>query len=211
MISTGLISCVESSKSKPDAIDINKLDSKENIKLKEQPTNHDDKYLHTKYEYNDTFGKKLIIENSLPKGGLKYTSPNGKNYVYAIFWTRITNETANPFEFSMDFPAESIKLPSSTDNNFKIYLPADKMTLDKKPLFDYGFTSLESFLDRELYKSSSMQGTINPKDSKMFYVIILFDHGVDGVMRAGFSLKGENLHYIINDKEIQCGQTDFNK
>ncbi len=211
MVTTGLISCVQSSKSKPDTIDINTLESTENIKSQEQLTNHNDKYLDTKYEYTDTFGKSIIIENSLPKGGLKYTSTNGKNYVYAIFWTSITNETANPFEFSVDFPTDSIKLPSSAVNYFKLYLPSVKMTIDKKPSFNYGLTSLESYLDNELYKSTSAQGTINPKDSNIIYVVILFDHGVDGVVRAGFSLKEGNLYYRINDKEIHCGQTNFIK
>ena len=211
MVSAGLISCVQSSKSKPDLIDISTSKSTENLKSQEPLTNHNDKYLDTKYEYTDTFGKSIIIENSLPKGGLKYTSSNGKNYVYAIFWTRITNETSNPFEFSVNFSSDSIKLPSQGDNYFKIYLPSDKMTIDKKPSFNYGLTGLDSYLDKELYKSSTRKVTISPKDSNMFYVIILFDHGVDGVIRAGFSIKGENLYYRINDKEIQCGQTNFNK
>jgi hypothetical protein len=41
--------------------------------------------------------------NSLPKGGLKYTYLNGKQYVYAIFWTRFINDTGNPFEFTINF------------------------------------------------------------------------------------------------------------
>jgi len=66
-------------------------------------TKPEDKYIDTRYEYSDAFGKNLIIENSLPKGGLKYTDPNGKEYIYAIFWTRMTNETDSPFELKPCF------------------------------------------------------------------------------------------------------------
>ena len=42
-------------------------------------------YIDTKYEYTDSTGKSLIIQNSLPRGGLTYTDPNGEIYVYAVF------------------------------------------------------------------------------------------------------------------------------
>ena len=62
------------------------------------------RWIYTKYEYTDSIGKRLILQNSLPKGGLKYTDPNGKVYVYAVFWTRIINGTDNPLELMMGFP-----------------------------------------------------------------------------------------------------------
>jgi hypothetical protein len=48
--------------------------------------------------------KGVIIQNSLPKGNGRldssgkngYNDPAGKNFAYAIFWTRVTNETATP-------------------------------------------------------------------------------------------------------------------
>ncbi len=211
MATTGLFSCGQGSKSRPDTVDTDTLGSTENVESQKPLTHHNDKYIDTKYEYIDSMGKSLIIENSLPKGGLKYTDPNVKDYVYAIFWTRITNQTANPFELTIDFPADSFELLSSAGNYFKIFLPSDTMTLEKEPLFDYGLTGLESFLNNGLHKSSSLQRTINPKDSSVFYVVTLFNKGVEGVMRAGLSLKEQNLFYRINDIEIYCGQTNFKK
>ena len=51
----------------------------------------DERKIHTKYEYTDSMGKRLIIQNGLPRGGLRYTDPKGEVYAYAIFWTRIIN------------------------------------------------------------------------------------------------------------------------
>jgi len=212
IISTiGLLSFGQGCKSMPKTVDAETLVSTENVESQKPLIDHTDKYIDTKYEYNDSIGKTLILENSFPKGGLKYTDLNGKEYVYAIFWTRITNETANPFEFTIDFPADQIKLPSSVNNYFKILLPSDTMTIDKAPMFNYGLTDLESSLDNGTHKSSSLKRTINPKGSSIFYVVTLFNQGVEGVVRAGFSLKEHNLFYRINDKEIHCGQINIKK
>ena len=35
--------------------------------------------IHTKHEYTDSIGKRLIIQNSFPRGG-PYTDPTGKRY-----------------------------------------------------------------------------------------------------------------------------------
>src|SRR3954468_3428684 len=69
---------------------------KEKIKseTKDVPTSRG---IDTKYEYTDSDGKNLIIQNSFPKGE-GYTDPNGKEYFKTIFWTRIINETDNPLE-----------------------------------------------------------------------------------------------------------------
>jgi hypothetical protein len=52
----------------------------------------------TKYEYTDSIGKSLIIQNSFPKGGTKYTDPDGEVYNYVVFFTRIINEIDSPLE-----------------------------------------------------------------------------------------------------------------
>jgi hypothetical protein len=168
-----------------------------------------DKFIDTRYEYADPNGKQLVIENSLPKGGLKYTDPNGQEYVYAVFWTRIANETANPFEWSIDFSEDTYKLPSSPNNYFKIVLPFEQMTIDKTPLFNYGLTDLDAILDEKLRNSASLQKTINSKATSSIYVVILTEQGIDGTIRAGFSLKDDKLYYRVNDKEIYCGQSNI--
>jgi hypothetical protein len=210
MATTGLISCGQEIKLKPDFVAKETLTSTENAQ-KEQPSNYfDEKYIDTRYEYTDSSGMGLIIQNSLPKGGLKYTDPSGTVYVYAIFWTRITNGTATPFEFTIDFPVDSYELPSAPGSSFKILLPSDTMMVEKEDLFNYGLTSLNSFLNNSISKPSSLKRTINPKQSSTFYVVTLFrERGIDGVLRTGLSLKEQDLLYRINDKEIQCGKINL--
>jgi hypothetical protein len=170
------------------------------------------KYETKDYEYTDSIGRHLLIKNSGPRGGLKYTDPNGDVYVCAVFWTRLINETDNPLEFKIDFPVDSYEVPSLPGKYFKILVPPDTMTIDKERLFNYGLTDLESFLDNSIHKSSSLKRTINPKDSSGFYVVMLcLIEGAHGTLRTGLVLKGQNLFYRINDKEILCGMINLEK
>jgi hypothetical protein len=203
----------------------NKTDlSKENIKSETKgkltSTGSSEKY-HTKYEYIDSIGKSLIIQNSFPKGGMKYIDPDGEVYNYVVFFTRIINETDNPLELKIDFPLDSYEIPSLPGKYFKILVPPNTMTLDKEPLFNYGLTDLESFLDKCINKPSSLNRIINPKESSGFYVVMLcLIKGAHGTMRTGLSLKGQDLFYRIkidgsksnsksSDQEIHCGSINL--
>ena len=206
MATTGLFSCKQNSKLARETVGINTLDPIKNV---QSPKPHE-KYIDTKYKYTDSASIRLIIENSLPKSGITYTDPNGQKYVYAVFWTRIINETVTPIELILDFPLDSFELTSSSGNYFKLFIPSDTMTLDKEPLFDYGL-AVKSFLDNGIYKSSSLKRMINPKESSAFYVVTLSNHGINGTLRAGLSLKEPNIFYRINDREIYCGQIILKK
>jgi hypothetical protein len=210
LATTGLISCKQVSKSTSDTVGIETLDSTKNVKSQKPSAKHNENNFYTKYEYTESNGARLIIQNSFPKSGINYTDPNGKKYIYAVFWTRITNKTNNPIELTIDFPLDSFEIPSSSGNYMKLLLPSDTMTIDKEPLNDYGLT-IKSFLDNNLHKSSSLKRTINPKGSSAFYVVTLSNRGVGGTLRTGFSLKGQNLLYRVNDKEILCGKIDLTK
>ncbi len=166
------------------------------------------KNVDTKFVYVDDNGQNLIIENSYPRGGLKYTDPMGKEYVYAVFWTQITNETDNPFELTMEFPENFYDLPSSPSRFFKLFIPSDTMTPEKEPLFNYGL-DLEKLLDNNLQKKDALKRTIDPKSFSGFYVVTLFNRGVDGTLRAGLSINEGNLFYRINEKEIHCGRINL--
>jgi hypothetical protein len=119
-----------------------------------------------KYEYADFMGKRLIIQNSFPKGG-GYIDPNGKKYPYTVFYTQITNETINPVELKIDFPLDSFEFPLLSGVYMKLFIPSDTMTLDKIPLTDYGLP-IKSFFDTSITKSHSLKRTINPKESTAF-------------------------------------------
>lgn len=212
----GLFSCKQDSKLTSQSLNIKKSNSVKNIQ--------NDKNIYTKYEYADSKGGNLIIQNSFPKGGTKYTAPDGEVYYYAVFFTRIINETDNPLELKISFPADSYELPSLPGEYFKILLPPNKMTLDKEPLFNYGLTELESFLDNNRNKSSALNSIIGPKNSTYFYVLRLnsvkSDLQSNGSIRAEFSLKNQNLYFNVkndgsktnsesSDIEIYCGSINF--
>jgi len=160
---------------------------------------------YTSFKYDDSYNKGITIQNSFPKGGLKYTAPNGREYVYMVFWTSITNERDSELELSIHFPIESFIVPSSPNVNFNLYLPNEEMTLEKDPLFNYGL-DVKSFLDENIAKPSELVKTIGPNESYLFYVIALSNQGVDGVVRAGFELQKQKLIYVINNHEIHSGQ-----
>ena len=206
-----LFSCGQGKESTSDFVTKESVESSDKLESQNPQINYSSQFIDTKYEYSDSLGNNLIIENSLPKGGLKYTAPNGKDYVYAIFWTRIINETTKAVDFTIDFPSDSIELPSSADNYFRVFLPTETMTSDMESLFNYGLKDLESLLDKELYKSPFLQQTINPDDSNTFYVVTLFNRGVEDTIRTGFSLKDEHLLYTINGKEMHAGQLNFSE
>ena len=205
MATTGLCSCGQGSKSTPETVDIETYNSVR------------------KYEYADSMGKRLIIENGFPKGGMKYIDPNGDSYNYIVFWTRIINETDNTLELKMNVPVDSYEVPSLPGKYYKVLIPTDTMTLEKIPLSNYGLTGLESFLDNNIHKSSSLKRTINPKESSGFYVLMLcLTEGAGGFLRTGLSLKGQNLFYrisrytptpptlsLINEKEIHFGSINL--
>jgi hypothetical protein len=176
-------------------------------RLKVTSPNSTQNYVYSKYEYPDSTGAALTIHNSLPKSGIRYTGPDGEKFVYAVFWTRITNNTAKPFELKINFPLDSFEVPTSSANHIKLLLPPDIMTIDKEPKFDYGL-AVKSFLDQGINKSSSLTRTINPNESSGFYVLTLANRGVNGTLRTELYIKDQSLFYKINDKEIHCGMID---
>src|SRR5688572_3241711 len=133
--------------------DLSKDNSKAETKDIVTSPRSNDPSIHTKYEYTDSIGKRLIIQNGFPRGGSRYTDPTGEVYGYAIFWTRIVNETDNPLELKIDF-LDSYEVPSLPGKYFKIVVPPDTTTRDKDDLFNYGLTNLESFLDSSIHKPS---------------------------------------------------------
>ncbi|KAA2241296.1 hypothetical protein F0L74_15425 [Chitinophaga agrisoli] len=178
-------------------------------------------WINTKYKYTDAAGASLIIQNSFPRGGTKYTDPDGEVYNYVVFFTRIINETDNPLELKIEFPVDSYEVPSLPGKYFKILIPPDTMTLDKESVFNYGLADLDPFLNKGIHRSSSLKRTINSKESSSFYVVILcLIEGAHGTMRTGLSLKGQDLFYRIKidgsksntksiDKEIHCGSINL--
>ena len=212
MITAGLFSCGQANKSTPKTGEIEIQASVRNVQ--------NNKDIYTNYKYTDSNGKSIIIQNGYPRGGLNYTDPTGKTYSYALFWTRLINETVNPLELNIDFPVDVYEIPGLPGNNYKVLVPPDTFTIDKESLYDYGLIGLKSFLDNNILKPSLIKRTVNPKESTGFYAIVL-SHTTEGAphftLRTGLNLNEQNLFYkvsrynntpahsLIDEKQISCG------
>ena len=160
---------------------------------------------HTIFEYTDSINKGITIKNSYPKGGERYIDIiTGKTYPYVVFWTSITNETDSDLAVNIHFTNPSFFLPFSPDIPFKLFLPNEKMSIAREPLFDYGL-DVKSFLDKNRSIPSQISTCIPPKESYRFYTLAISEKGVNGVIRAGYELASQNLIYQINSYKVNAG------
>ena len=164
-------------------------------------------FIDSEYHYVDATGKQVTVINSLPKGGLKYTDSKGEEYVYAVFWTQIVNETAEALELTMNCFENSYQLPSSPTHIFKLYTPSDTFTIDKIPLFNFGVNLEQSLYHHQ--QPNDVQRTVDPNSTGAFYVIVLFNKGVNGTVRAGLRFEGQQAVYRVNDKIIDGGYINY--
>jgi hypothetical protein len=195
--------------------------SKSTPEKKEQSEKTVDKNVYSKYKYSNSDGGSITVENSLPKGGMKYTDVKGKIYNYVVFWTRVMNQTDKPLELNINFPLDSYEVPSLPDEYYEILIPSDTMTIEKSPLYLYGLTNFETFLNNNIHKQSNLKRTIKSKESTGFYVVILcLSEGAHGTLRTELNLKEENLFYRVkidgsntknksSDKQIRCGSINL--
>jgi hypothetical protein len=210
-MTTGLFSWEQTNKSTPKTFVFETSNPVKNVQT--------DKNIYTKSIYINSNGKRVIIENSFPKGGTKYIELDGKESSYAVFFTHITNETDTALELKIDIPQNSYEISNFPGKYFELLSPADTMTLDEISLGSYGLTDIKSFLDNSIHKQSSYKRTINPKESSGFY-FIMFIRTLEatGTTRTALSLKGQDLFYqisryskttLIDEKEIYCGSINL--
>ena len=170
--------------------------------------------IHTEW-YSETVSNGITIQNSYPKGG-PYTGPTTAhfNYSYLVFFTRVINGTESPLELKVNFSADSIPIPNSPNTYMKLFLPPDTMTLDKRSLFSYGVTELESFDE-----STCFQRKVNPEEDCLFYVVAIFYQTraeawkqERGGNRAELVLRGQDLFYNMPPQvnSLPCGQILIN-
>ncbi|AUC22373.1 hypothetical protein BTO15_09830 [Polaribacter sejongensis] len=164
---------------------------------------------HTKFEYKNSINKDITVQNSYPKGGQRFTTTNGKEFVYVTFWTSISNNSASNLELEIDFSANSFIIPSAPNINFNLYIPNNEMTLEKESLPNYGLDII-NFLKENMNKPSKLRTIIKPNSSHLFYAVVISNKGVNGTVRAGFELQKEELIYTINNHEINCGKILIN-
>lgn len=177
------------------------------------------KFIYTDTTYVSASGKEVIIQNSYPKGGM--IAPNGKQYIdstgerngFAVFWTRIINTSDVPIELNINFPVETHAIFKSPGSYLKLFLPPDVLTYDKLTSFNYGLTELQSYLDANYNKTSTLQKTIQPNEEHIFYIATL-SYIASGTPRSGLILKEESLYYRMSLEPdgggiVSCGKLTF--
>lgn len=142
--------------------------------------------------YSDTTIQGVRIENGLPKGN-GHTDSNGNRIGFALFWTRVTNETTTPLELKINFSADSFAIPPTPDSYLKLFLVPDSIYYS-----EYESKSLNSFLDTELNKPTVLQKSINPKEEYLFYIGIASTGSSGGMVRTGLVLKDQELFYKVS-------------
>jgi hypothetical protein len=158
-------------------------------------------------------GEGVIILNSFPKSG-SYTDAGGREFGYGIIRTTVMNESGNPFQLTINFPADSFAIFSSRDAYIKLFVPPDSISLDKIS-FDktsmYVPDGLKPFFDTGLDTPTVMEKTVNPKETITFYIGALY-HGLKGVPRAELVLIDGDLFYragMLTSELIPCGKIVF--
>lgn len=162
----------------------------------------------TEFRYLDSTNQGVEIQNSFPKVGLTYTDRTGITNSYIVFWTRIVNHSDNTLVLVINFPTDSFTVPDAPDTHFKLLVPSDEMTAGKESLFNYGL-DVPSILGENMQLPTGLQKDIKPKATYAFYVVALFNKGINGVVRAKFEAQGPDLSYTITGKEINAGQLVF--
>ncbi|MBT8191344.1 MAG: hypothetical protein KJO29_13015 [Bacteroidia bacterium] len=182
LISIGLYSCVKHDKKSiaKDPVEIVEVESTTIPDTVTEPLIIDPAtHIHTETRYNDSVGKSVFIQNSYPRGGGSidnsgipgYYDQYEKHHGYAIFWTRVVNESNATMDLSISFPADSFNIFPEPDSYLKLFLPPDTMTLAKRSMYNYGIRGLRSFLDSGFYKQSTFQRTIEPNGECLLYVV----------------------------------------
>jgi len=164
---------------------------------------------YSKVVYKSSANNKIIITNSLPKGG-GIVSYKGKEYNYFIFWTNVRNEASSPLDLKIKLP--TIISFNSKESYAKVVFTKSNMTIDKEQEFDYGLTNIPSLLNNESNQLKDLNNRISPFKNYLFYSAI-FVHKTKWPVRAEYILKGKKLFYKITaDTDVvmvPCGSLDF--
>jgi len=164
---------------------------------------------YSKVVYNSSAKNKIIITNSLPKGG-GIVSYKGKEYNYFIFWTNVRNEASSPLDLKIKFPT-SISFKSK-ESHAKVVFTKSNMTIDKEQEFDYGLTGIASLLNNESNHLMDMSNRISPFKNHIFYSAV-FIHKTKWPVRAEYIVKDKKLFYRITAGTdvvmVPCGGIDF--
>jgi len=164
---------------------------------------------YSKVVYNSSAKNKIIITNSLPKGG-GIVSHKGKEYNYFIFWTNVQNAASSPLDIKIKF--STIISFESKESYAKVVFTKSNMTIDKVQEFDYGLTGIPALFSNESYQLKDFTNRISPFKNYLFYSAI-FIHKTKWPVRAEYIIKDKKLFYKITAGTdvviVPCGSLDF--
>ena len=164
---------------------------------------------YSKVVYDSSVKNKIIITNSLPKGG-GIVSYKGKEYNYFIFWTDVRNESPSNLDLKIKFP--TIISFEFNESHAKVLFTKSNMTIDKEQEFDYGLTGIPALLTNETNQLKDLNNRISPFKNYLFYSAI-FIHKTKWPVRAEYILKDKKLFYKITAGTdvvmVPCGSLDF--
>ena len=164
---------------------------------------------YSKVVYNSSAKNKIIITNSLPKGG-GIVSYKGKEYNYFIFWTNVRNESPSNLDLKIKFP--TIISFEFNESHAKVLFTKSNMTIDKEQEFDYGLTDIPSLLNNESNQLKDLNNRISPFKNYLFYSAI-FIHKTKWPVRAEYIINDKKLFYKITAGTdvvmVPCGSLDF--
>jgi len=164
---------------------------------------------YSKVVYDSSVKNKIIITNSLPKGG-GIVSYKGKEYNYFIFWTNVRNESPSNLDLKIKFP--TIISFEFNESQAKVVFTKSNMTIDKEQEFDYGLIDIPSLLNNESNQLKDLNNRISPFKNYLFYSAI-FIHKTKWPVRAEYILKDKKLFYKITAGTdvvmVPCGSLDF--
>ena len=164
---------------------------------------------YSKVVYDSSVKNKIIITNSLPKGG-GIVSYKGKEYNYFIFWTNVRNESPSNLDLKIKFP--TIISFEFNESHAKVIFTKSNMTIDKEQEFDYGLTDIPSLLNNESNQLKDLNNRILPFKNYLFYSAI-FIHKTKWPVRAEYIINDKKLFYKITAGTdvvmVPCGSLDF--
>ncbi len=182
-----------------------------------QPNNNPN--IFTENQYRTPTNQPITIQNGYPKGGLRYTAPDGEVYSYAVFWSRIINATDDALVLHIDLSAEAHPIINVPGAYFQILVPEDTMTLDRMDLPTYGLEGIPTWLDAHRLRPSAFERTIRPHEASGLYFILLISvEEATGMTRTSLLLRGQDLVYqmkrysatkpvtFLEEREFPCGR-----
>ncbi len=156
------------------------------------------------YSYNNNFYQGITVQNSFPKGGLEYIAPSGKPYMYMVFFTVITNTSDQQLVLNLTMPTTAFSLPASPTIECNLYVPQEEMRLAMDGKFNYGL-DVHSFLDTAIGNPSQLVKNIPPNTSYSFYMVLVTDQRIVGVVRTEMEFENEQVVYTVNHQKVQIG------